>query len=193
MTEITTLENLTALFPQPKPLVLDKVVQKLDPHTRHFLSLCSMAVYSTINPQGHVDTSPRGGKAGFIKVLNDSTLLLPEYAGNHRLDTLKNILLSSDQEMGILCFAPGIEETLRLKGTAKIFDKTDNEALFCHFDTQPKIVIQFQLHTLYFQCSSALKLAQLWRKSPYIKAKEWPSIYKIINDQIIYNLQNKDK
>jgi len=187
MQRIKQLEQLKALFKAPQPLVLDKVVTGLDVHTRKFIELCPFAIYSSQNAQGQLDLSPRGGKPGFILIENDHTLWLPEYAGNDRIDTLTNLL--NQPAMGMLLMVPGMGETLRLKGQASLFapNELNQDAPDKWIQTMtspPKILIRFQIETLYFQCAAAIKLAKLWSNTALVNRDPFPSIYKIIEDQI---------
>ena len=195
MSEINSIESLNKLFPEPAQLVLDKVVSGLDSHTHRFLKACPFAIISTQNNLGHIDNSPRGGQPGFILALDDQTLLLPEYAGNHRIDTLKNLIQATDKQIGLLCLVPGIGETLRIKGTASLHCPADNDPVFQAFSEKsaseagqakptPKVSIKLTIHTLYFQCAAALKLSRLWKTDSHQARQEWPSIYQIIEDQI---------
>jgi len=190
MAQITSLETLKNLFASPEALVLDKVVSGLETHTQRFIESCPFAVLSTQNAQNQLDISPRGGEPGFIRVQDEVTLVLPEYAGNDRIDTLINLI--SNPQMGILCLVPGIGETLRLKGQAKVF--TPDDAQFDGvFERMPKAIIQFKIETLYFQCAMALKVSKIWQSEMQVLRQQWPSIYQIIHDQAEAEKHRKSK
>lgn len=177
---ITTLEQLQQHFAPPQQLVLDKVVSGLDPHTEAFLSQCPFYVLSTQNTRGQIDLSPRGGQPGLIKIANSHTLWLPEYAGNDRIDTLKNLLHSP--QIGLIALLPGMGETLRIKGKARIL-KPEEIPEATSFQGTPKVIIELTIEQLYFQCAMALKLSKLWQGDYQINRSDFPSIYQIIADQ----------
>lgn len=192
MQQVTRIDKLESHFKAPQDLVLNKVVSGLDAHTEQFLRQSPFAIYATQNVHQQIDLSPRGGKPGFILIEDEHTLLLPEYAGNDRLDTLKNLILNP--HLGIISMVPGIGETLRFKGTAKVFlpsekasDNLKSTDYFSKFTpplSTPKAIIEFKIETLYFQCAAALKLSKLWTEQNKIDRTSMPSIYQIIEDQI---------
>lgn len=182
MQVINQLAQLETLFKKPQQLVLDKVVSGLDSHTEKFIALSPFAVYATENQQGHMDLSPRGGKPGFIQVLDEQTLLLPEYAGNDRIDTLKNLI--DNPQIGLMLLVPGIGESLRIKGQATLYAPDENLTdFFAKFTPPPKVIIEVKIHTLYFQCAAALKRSKIWQNDNLIDRSAFPSIYQIIEDQ----------
>ena len=108
---ITNLEELRALYKTPSERAVEKELSELDQHCRKFIELSRFLVVTTRDNEGRVDTSPRGGDAGFVKVTPEGKLLLPDWPGNNRLDTFSNLLETG--AVGLLFFVPGVDEVLR--------------------------------------------------------------------------------
>ena len=127
-----------------------------------------------------LDASPRGGSPGWVKVLDSKTLLVPDATGNNRLDTLQNIISTS--QTGLLFFIPGVDEMLRINGQASLH--TDSE-LLSHFDDQkrrPKLVIKVSVEAAYMHCAKALMRSRLWAIGSQVDRSVLPTMGEIIND-----------
>ena len=116
--KIETVEQLRQLYPPPKDRAVRKQLPALDVHCRRYIALSPFLVIATSNRAGQMDASPRGGPDGFVKVISPTSLLIPDSPGNNRLDTLENILATG--AVGLLFMIPGIDETLRVNGTASL-------------------------------------------------------------------------
>ena len=114
--DITTLESLRALYDPARERSIKKQITFLDAHCQRFISLSPILVLGTCSATIQMDTSPRGGAPGFVKVLDEHTLLIPDAPGNNRLDSLENIIATG--RVGLLFLVPGVDETLRVNGTA---------------------------------------------------------------------------
>src|SRR5689334_4927630 len=125
MSTITSEEELRALLGEPGDLVKAKVVDRLNALTRRFVDLSPFVLLATASDDGACDVSPRGDPAGFVHVLDDRTVLLPERPGNRLADSLRNVL--ANPHVGLLFLVPGVGETLRLNGRGRIV--TDAELL----------------------------------------------------------------
>lgn len=129
-----------------------------------------------------LDASPRGGAPGFVKSPDPHTLLLPDAGGNNRLDTLTNLL--SDPRIGLLFMIPGVDETLRVNGTARLRD----EALYTDFFTaerqRPKIVIEVRVAEAYLHCSKAFMRSRLWSADAQVDRAQLPTMGQMIHDQM---------
>jgi uncharacterized protein len=110
--------GLRGLYKPPMELAVLKQLDRLDAHCRNFLAHSPFAVIGSTRPGRGTDVSPRGDAPGFARVLDDNTIVIPDRPGNNRLDTLSNIV--TDAEVGLLFFIPGIDETLRVNGTARL-------------------------------------------------------------------------
>jgi predicted pyridoxine 5'-phosphate oxidase superfamily flavin-nucleotide-binding protein len=116
----TVMNSVLSSYPAPAARAVTKEISRLDEHCRAFLALCPFAVISTATRTGDPDVSPRGGEPGFLSVLDDTTLLLPDRPGNNRLDSLRK--LADNPRVALLCMVPGIDETLRIYGRAELRD-----------------------------------------------------------------------
>src|SRR6202167_4504753 len=119
--EVQTIDSepqLRGLYQEPMELAVLKQLDRLDGHCRNFLAHSPFAVIASTRPGKGTDVSPRGDAPGFVQVIDDRTIAIPDRPGNNRLDTMSNII--ADAEVGLLFFIPGIDETLRINGTAQI-------------------------------------------------------------------------
>ena len=136
---IDSMEELRELYDSPIELVLNKQKSKLDEYSIQFLSLSVFSVLSTSSLQSNMDCSPRGDHKGFIQVLDDKTIAIPDRPGNNRLDSLRNII--ENPNVGVLSFVCGFSECLRINGTAKITTDIDLLKKFEYQGKLPKSVI----------------------------------------------------
>lgn len=181
MSKIETVEQLRDLYPAAKGLAVDKQLSRLDPHCRRFISLSPFLVLSTKGKDGLVDISPRGGEPGFILVEDDETLLLPDWPGNNRLDNLENIL--ADPAISLIFLIPGVDETLRVHGSAEIRIDAELTGRFAIGAKLPKSVLRITVREAYLHCAKALMRARLWDPEAQIERGELPSIAQMIQDQ----------
>ncbi|MEG2049374.1 MAG: pyridoxamine 5'-phosphate oxidase family protein, partial [Comamonas sp.] len=152
---ITSEEQLRQLYAMPAERALLKQQVDLDRHCLRFIALSPFCVVSTGGGAGSLmDASPRGGAPGFVKAPDPRTLMIPDAGGNNRLDSLSNLL--RDPRIGLLFMVPGINETLRVNGTAKLRDEGHYTALFAGPHFHPKLVIEVQVQEAYLHCAKAL-------------------------------------
>ena len=137
---IETLESLRKTYPEPKPRALAKQLDRLDKHCRRFIGLAPFLVIATAGKDGRVDASPRGGAPGFVHVVDDKTLHLPDALGNNRLDSFTNIIQTG--AVGLIFFIPGMDETLRVNGRAMLSDDAALLREFPHEKHPPRIVVE---------------------------------------------------
>lgn len=176
---ITDEETLVALYGESSPAALTKETEYLHPHYRRMLEASPFVVIATSGPGG-LDASPRGDPAGFVDVLNDRTLLIPDRRGNNRCDSLRNLI--HDPRIALLFLIPGVGETLRINGTAEI---SIDPVLLARFPMQgklPRSVIVVHIETVYFQCPKALVRSELWNPAKQIERKSLPSTGTILAD-----------
>ncbi|MFT4602266.1 MAG: PPOX class probable FMN-dependent enzyme [Arenicella sp.] len=180
--KITNTEDLRKLYPEPKGRTLKKELLELDKHCINFLSKSPFMVLSSVGKNGKMDASPRGGEAGFAKVLNSKQILLADAKGNNRLDSITNIVESG--EVGSLFLIPGIDETLRINGTAEI--RTDSKYLefFKNEQNEPKTFILINIDTVFLHCAKALMRSDLWGPKFKVAPKDFPTMGQMIKDQI---------
>ena len=181
MSLITTLESLRSLYDPVRERSAAKELPQLDVHATRFIGLSPFVVMATGGVDG-MDASPRGGEPGFVKVLDAHTLLIPDSPGNNRLDTLQNILHTP--QVGLLFMVPGVDETLRVNGTAVLsVDAADLER--CK-DTRrvPKLAIRVTVQASYLHCAKALMRSELWNPANHQPRTCMPSMGEMLRDQV---------
>ena len=178
---IDTLETLRQKYPSPKPRALAKQLTRLDAHGRRFISLAPFVVVSTVGRDGRVDASPRGGAPGFVRVVNDTTLQFPDALGNNRLDSFTNIVQT--KRIGLIFLVPGMDETLRINGTAKLRDDEELLREFPHEKHPPRLVVEISIEEAYLHCAKALMRSKLWAPDYRIDRALFPSMGQMIRDQ----------
>lgn len=179
---ITSLEQLRSLYAQPAERAVRKQQDRLDSHCQQWIALSPMLVMATAGPEGALlDASPRGGKPGFVKVSNDRQLWIPDAGGNNRLDSLSNLL--TDARIGLLFLIPGMDETLRVNGTAQLRDEAEFTAPFASENFRPKLVIEVQVQEAYLHCAKALMRSRLWAAQSQQPRTALPTLNEIIHAQ----------
>lgn len=176
---IADAATLQALYGSSGEASLKKEVDHVHPHYRAFIEAAPFAVLATSGPDG-LDASPRGDPAGFVVVEDEKTLLMPDRRGNNRLDSLLNIV--ADPRVALLFLVPGVGETLRVNGAARI---SVDPALLARFDMDgklPRSVLVIDVHTVYFQCSRALLRSRLWDPETQVPRSALPSVGRILSD-----------
>jgi uncharacterized protein len=171
--------GLTALYGEPVGAAVSKEVDYIHPHYRAMIEAAPFMVLATSGPEG-LDCSPRGDPAGFVHVLDDKTLLIPDRRGNNRVDSLKNII--RDDRVALLFLIPGVGETLRVNGRASISVAPELIGRFPFRGTLPRSVIVVRAETVYFQCPKALVRSELWNPEKHISRKDLPSTGRILAD-----------
>lgn len=180
--KITSAKQLRELYDYPRGRAKDKVLDSLEKHSIHFIATSPFLVLSTVSKDGKMDVSPRGGKPGFVKISESGQLLIPDAKGNNRLDSLTNILETGS--IGLIFLIPGIDETLRINGTACI---TNNEAVLSHFSTEdkkPVTCLVVSIDELFLHCAKALMRSKLWKSDYQIDPRNFPSIGTMLKDQL---------
>jgi len=180
--KVTNESGLRALYRPAKERAKLKQLENLDKHARNFISLSPFFVISTSNLEGKLDSSPRGGEPGFVFVKDDKTLLIPDAKGNNRLDTMINI--TQNPNVGTLFLLPGVDETLRINGSAEI--RTDENYLlnFSHYRNTPISVIKVEVEEVFLHCAKSLMRSKLWSEASKLDRSTFPTMGQMINDQI---------
>jgi PPOX class probable FMN-dependent enzyme len=177
--EITTEAELRAIIGgEPTDIVRAKLADRLNELTRQFIARAPFVCIATAHRDGGVDVSPRGDPAGFVRVLDDQTLVLPERPGNRLADTLVNLL--SDPRIGLLFLIPGIGDTFRVNGTAVITDDAELLAPSAIEGRTPKLGIVVSIAEAYTQCAKALIRSELWNPVHHITRDALPSHGEIL-------------
>jgi uncharacterized protein len=164
----------------PQPIVLDKQTDRLNSLTRQFIDRSPFVCVATAHPDGGLDVSPRGDPAGFVRVLDEKTLLLPERPGNRIADSLTNLL--ADPRIALLFLIPGVGDTFRVNGRATIVD--DPELLEpCAVEGKvPRLGILISIEEAYTQCAKALIRSDLWNPEKHIERSELPSSGEMLRE-----------
>jgi uncharacterized protein len=179
---ITTLDALRALYDPARERSVKKQIAYLDPHCERFIALSPILVLGTCNAALQMDTSPRGGAPGFVKVVDKHTLLIPDAPGNNRLDSLENIIATA--RVGMLFLVPGVDETLRVNGTAVLSGDVAEIALCADEKRKPKLVIKVTIAEAYLHCAKALMRSHLWGDEYRVERGVLPSMGEMLRDQI---------
>lgn len=179
--KIETLEQLRTLYALPKERAVKKQIAFLDRHCKHYIGLSPFVVLSSIGGDEMPDASPRGGAPGFVKVLDEHTLLIPDAPGNNRLDTLENIIHTG--RIGLLFMIPGVDETLRVNGHAAL-SVGDEDIARCTTEVRaPKLVIRVTVQQAYLHCAKAFMRSRLWDPESHIDRSLLPTMVDMINEQ----------
>ncbi len=179
---ISDRDALRRVYKTPGESAVKKDIGHIDAHSRHFLAKSPFAVIATSNAAGVQDASPKGGPPGFIKAVDDRTLLIPDWPGNNRLDSLENILVNP--RVGILSFLPGVNEMLRMNGRAEITTDPDVRARLSTDGKLPISVIVVTVEEVHLHCARALQRSALWDAATQIDRKSFPTLGAILADQI---------
>ena len=179
---LTTRDELRQLYGAASERASLKVMRSLDRHAQQFIALSPFVVLASANATGQMDASPRGGDPGFVKVIDNQTLLIPDAPGNNRLDTLENIIDTS--QLGLLFMVPGFDETLRINGQASLSTDPSERQLCTDARRTPALVIRVRVQAVYLHCAKAFMRAQLWNPSHYIQRHLMPSMGEMLSDQI---------
>ena len=180
--QILTEPELRARFAAPSRLATLKQLDHLDANCRRFIELSPFLCLATARPGGLADNSPRGDAPGFVQVVDERTLLIPDRPGNNRLDSMANIV--ANPNVGLLFFIPGVTETLRVNGRARIITDPDLLARFEVRGRAPKAAIQVEVAEAFLHCSKALIRARLWEADARIERKVLPTLGRMIADVV---------
>jgi PPOX class probable FMN-dependent enzyme len=170
--------QLRALLGEPTELVKQKISDRLNSLTRQFVERSPFVVVATGRPDGGLDVSPRGDPAGFVRILDERTLLLPDRPGNKLADTLTNLL--EDGRIALLFLIPGVNDTFRVNGRARIVDDPDLLAESTVEGKAPQLGILVEVEEAYTQCPKALLRSELWNPERHIDRSELPRSGEIL-------------
>jgi PPOX class probable FMN-dependent enzyme len=177
MSIVTTIDELEAIYGFPGETSTAKVADRVTPSYRALIERSPFAVLATCGPEG-LDCSPRGDVAGFVRIHDEKTLMMPDRHGNNRIDSLRNIV--RDPRIALLFLIPGSGNTLRLNGRA--FVSVDFELLssFEMDGKAPRSVIVITIEEVYFQCARAILRSDLWNPDKRVDPKSLPTPGRIL-------------
>ena len=180
---INNEQSLRSLFQPTHTLAALKCQTTLDKHAQDFIRRSPFLCIGTQNLDGRADVSPRGDPAGFVSILDEHTLAIPDRPGNNRLDSLANIL--ANPSVGLLFIIPGFDDTLRVNGQASLVTDPDLlESMRCN-DRAPRLAIIVKVSEVFLHCAKAFRRSHLWDPSHFQNRAEMPSLMNILLDQTV--------
>jgi PPOX class probable FMN-dependent enzyme len=177
MTIIATIDQLEAIYGQPNEASTVKVADRITPQYRMLIDKSPFAALATCGPEG-LDCSPRGDLPGFVRVYDETTLMLPDRRGNNRVDSLRNIV--RDPRIALLFLIPGSGGTLRVNGRARVSADADLLASFKVDGKAPRTVIVMTVDEIYFQCARAIVRSDLWNPDRRVDPQSLPTAGQIL-------------
>ena len=179
--KINSIEKLQEHYGNPKGHLSQKELPKLNIHSKHFISISPFMVLSTSDVNdGPADASPRGDAPGFVKILDDTTLAIPDRPGNRRADSFHNIIVNP--EVGLLFMVPGMNEILRINGRASLtLDPLLLEKMVVK-EKHPKAALIVEIRDVYMHCGKAIIRADLWNPEKHIDRKDFPTMGQLNQD-----------
>ena len=181
---ITTEAQLRQFIPPPGEPALRKQISAIDDHCRAFIERSPFMLLATSNAHGECDVSPKGDRPGFVQVLDEQRLVIPDRPGNQRANSLLNII--ENPHVGLLFIIPGVEWTLRVNGGATIIRDTDMRERCAVDGKVPALAIAVEVREAYLHCPKCFIRAGLWDSEGWMPAAEQPSFASILRDQTRY-------
>lgn len=179
---ITTRDELRRVYKPASENSLRKELKALDGHCVSFIGRSPFVLIGTSDGKGHADVTPKGDRPGFVAVLDNRTVAIPDRPGNNRLDTLENLLV--EPSIGLLFLIPGMDETLRINGKARI---SADDALRSRFEVDgklPQAVILVEVEAAYMHCAKAFMRSQLWHPETWPERTSMPTLGQMLKDQL---------
>jgi uncharacterized protein len=179
---IATHEELRALYKSPGVNAVRKELPRLDGHCRSFIAKSPFVLIGSSDGKGNADVTPKGDRPGFVAILDDNTIAIPDRPGNNRLDTLENII--ANPAVGLLFLIPGMNETLRINGHARI---TADDILRERLAVEGKLpasVIVVSVKAAYMHCAKAFMRSELWMPESWLDRSTLPTLGEILRDQL---------
>lgn len=179
---ISNIEQLREIYGFASGRAKDKQLSALEKHSINFIEQSPFLTLSTINALGEMDCSPRGGTPGFVRVVDQNCIIIPDAKGNNRVDSISNIVETGN--IGLLFFIPGLDETLRVNGHAYISTHEEHLGLFSSEEKSIKACIVITIEEVFLHCAKAFMRSKLWNVETQIKRSDFPSIGQMLKDQI---------
>ncbi len=179
---LQTEEELRGLYGFPKGRAKDKQLASLEKHSINFIKHSPFVTISTFSKSGLADCSPRGGSPGFVEVINNNCIIIPDAKGNKRLDSLVNIVQTG--KLACLFLIPGVDETLRVNGIARISQDPEYLQRFQGENSMPQTCIELTINEVFLHCAKALMRSKLWSPDALIDRSSFPTMGRMINDQL---------
>jgi uncharacterized protein len=177
---VDSVDALRQLYELPVKGAVAKEISHIHPHFARFIALSPFVCISTMSADGRADVSPRGGEPGFVHVLDQTHLAIPDRPGNNRLDSLINIL--ANPSVGLLFFIAGFEDMLRVNGSARIATDAALMARFAVDGRPPRSVILIEVKEAQTHCAKAIKRAGLWNPATFADRRSFPTPGQVLKD-----------
>lgn len=188
---INSQNQLRDLMGEPvHPIVVNKTLEALDGHCRTFIGRSPFMLVATADKAGRMDISPRGDPEGFVKVLDDHTLAIPDRPGNQRFDTLRNLI--DNPRIGLIFLIPGKRETLRVSGSAKIVTDIGLRDKMIVSGKSPALVIVVDVEEAFFHCAKSVIRSKLWQPSEWPLLDGLPTLAQAMRDAANVDVPVKD-
>lgn len=182
---ITSKEELRARYGETSERARLKEMRALDHHARNFIAHSPFVLIGSQDAEGHADVTPKGDKPGFVAVLDDATIAIPDRPGNNRLDTWENLL--ANPAVGLLFMIPGMNETLRINGKGRLSAGAALRERFAVDGKLPITVLVVSVEACYMHCAKAFMRSQLWKPETWPDRSTLPTLGQILTDQIAMN------
>jgi PPOX class probable FMN-dependent enzyme len=179
---VTSKEELRGIMGYPNERAVKKQQAALDPHCRNFIARSPFLLLATTSASGACDVSPKGDAPGFVTVLDDNTIAIPDRRGNKRLDGLTNIL--DNPHAGTIFLIPGVGETLRVNGSARIVQDEWLLERMAVQGSRPQVAIVISVEECFLHCPKAFLRSDLWNPQHFADKGEFPTIARVVTDQI---------
>ena len=177
---ITTVEDYRALCGDAHQMNYDKSMTVIDDHIRNFLGMSTFITIASINADGKMDVSPKGDPPGFVKVVDERTIAIPERPGNRRADTFTNVL--ENPSVALICLVPGMDETMRINGRAELSTDPDLLATMEVNGHVPVIALLVHIEEALIHCGKALKRGRVWDSEAQIDRSKFPKMGEVMFD-----------
>ena len=174
--------ELRARLGEVGELAAGKSLKRLDKYTKAYIARSPFLCIGTADASGNADVSPRGDPPGFVRIIDDETLIIPDRPGNNRADTMLNIL--ANPKIGLLFMIPGIDDTVRVNGKAEIIDDSAALAEAAVNGKAPKLGIKIKVEEVFFHCAKAFRRSKLWDPSTHADRGFLPGLARIVMEQI---------
>lgn len=179
---IDSEDLLRSLHGESGELASKKALPALDNYCREFISRSPFLCLATQHADGTADVSPRGDPAGFVQVIDQNTIAIPDRPGNNRLDSLSNII--ANPSVGLLFLVPGFDDTLRVNGSAFLSRDPDLLASMAIKNRTPTLAVVVEIREAFLHCAKAFRRASLWQADALQDRKQLPSLLAIIKEQV---------
>ncbi|TCK22254.1 MSMEG_1061 family FMN-dependent PPOX-type flavoprotein [Pseudonocardia endophytica] len=180
--EIRSLSELREIVKEPPRQIADKAIDHIDAESARFVAASPFFLFATADAQGRVDVSPRGDPPGSVLVIDERTLAFGDRKGNRRLDSLTNIL--EQPQVGMLFVVPGIGDTLRVNGTARIVAEAPYLDALAVEGSTPSLSIEVSVTELYLHCAKAFARSHLWDTGTWPDRDDVPTAGRMARSQL---------